>query len=220
MSQNDYILVVKNVTFGYSRRKTILLGVSFRVRRGEIVGITGENGSGKTTLLKLIVGLLKPQRGKIIVNGRLGYSPQDLLLFENLTVMENFIVFGRGLGLSREEIEKEALKLMERLNFIEYQDVLVKNLSGGTAQKLNFAISLLGDPDLLVLDEPYQGMDYASFISFWEIQKELRDRGKAIIIVSHLIEDTSKLTRNLHLVNKRVVECTGSGCPVCGVDLS
>ena len=216
MMDSKYILEVKDLLFWYSKSKPLLVDVNFRVKRGEIVGITGENGSGKTTLLKLIVGLLKPKKGEIIIRGRVGYSPQQLLLFENLTVLENFLIFGRGLNLGREEIEREALEIMRRLNFLEYKDVLVKNLSGGTAQKLNFGISLLGDPDLLVLDEPYQGMDYASFISFWDIQRELRDRGKAIIIVSHLIEDTSKLSRNLHLTDKRIIECIGTNCPICG----
>lgn len=216
MNDGNYVLKVENLKFGYSKKKPILVNVNFTVKPGEIVGITGENGSGKTTLLKLIVGLLKPQKGSIYRNGKLGYSPQELLLFENLTVMENFIIFGRGLDLSKEEIEEQAIEIMTRLKFLEYKDTLVKNLSGGTAQKLNFGISLLGDPDLLILDEPYQGMDYASFISFWEMQNELRARGKAIIIVSHLIEDTSKLTRNLHLVNKKVIECTGATCPICG----
>ncbi len=210
------ILEIKNVKFGYSRKKTVLENVNLTIEPAEIVGISGENGSGKSTLLKLIVGLLKPQKGAIIRHGRLGYSPQDLLLFDNLTVMENFLVFGRGMGIKDEQIKQEAKKIMERLNFLHYKDTLVKNLSGGTAQKLNFGLSLLGNPDILVLDEPYQGMDYASFQAFWEIQQELRNQGKAIIIVSHLIEDKSKFTRSLHIIDKTLCGCDPEECPVCG----
>ncbi len=217
-AETDALLILNDVTFGYTRKSLILEGVNLTVRPGEIIGISGENGSGKSTLLKLIVGLLKPKRGVIKKKGKLGYSPQELLLFENLTIMENFKVFGKGLGLSDEAIEDEALVIMKRLKFEQYASTLVKNLSGGTAQKLNFGIALLGDPNVLVLDEPYQGMDYGSFLAFWDMQRELRKQGKAIIIVSHLIEDQSKFTRSLHLINRRLQGCTKTECPVCCVD--
>ncbi len=216
--KTEPLLTIKDLTFGYTRKSIILENVSLNVYPGEIIGISGENGSGKSTLLKLIVGLLKPKKGNMQRRGRLGYSPQDLLLFENLTVMENFKVFGKGMGLSDKQIKKEAHEIMKRLKFEQYKDTLVKNLSGGTAQKLNFGIALLGNPDILVLDEPYQGMDYGSFLAFWELQHEFRQQGKAIIIVSHLIEDQSKFTRSLHLINKRLQACTKTECPVCCID--
>lgn len=209
------LLTISNLTFGYTRKRTILENLDFRVGKGEIIGISEENGSGKSTLLKLLVGLLKSKKGTITRTGQLGYSPQDLLLFDNLTVLENFKVFGRGMGLSPGVVEQEAGRIMDRLKFPRYRDTPVKNLSGGTAQKLNFGISLLGDPDILVLDEPYQGMDYSSFLAFWEIQHELRSKDKTVIIVSHLIEDQSKFTRSLHLINKKLQACARKDCPVC-----
>lgn len=172
---------------------------------GEIIGISGENGSGKSTLLKLLVGLLRPVRGTIVTKGKVGFSPQQILLFENLTVMENFRIFGKGIDRSRGEIEAEAQGIMKTLNFSRYGDELVKDLSGGTAQKLNFGISLLGEPDIFILDEPYQGLDYTSFLAFWDIQMRLREKGKSIVIVSHLIEDKSKFTRSFHIVEGRLL---------------
>lgn len=225
MSENDLLFVVKteqqailrmrDVRFRYNKRAEILKGANLDVYPGEIIGISGENGAGKSTLLKLIIGLLKPNGGTIEREGRLGYSPQSLLLFENLTVRENFRVFGRGQGLTNSQIDEQAERIMELLKFRQYGDTMVKNLSGGTAQKLNFGISLLGDPDILVLDEPYQGLDYASFLAFWDIQFELRERGKAVLIVSHLIEDQSKFSRSLHLVNGRLQSCNRIDCPEC-----
>jgi ABC-type multidrug transport system ATPase subunit len=119
--------------------------------------------------------------------------------------MENFRIFGKGIGLSSGEIEDEADGIMKTLNFPQYRDALVKNLSGGTAQKLNFGIALLGEPDIFILDEPYQGLDYASFLAFWDIQLAQREKGKAIVIVSHLIEDKSKFTRSFHLVEGQLL---------------
>jgi len=209
------LMCAKDLSFGYKKNNPVIKQLSLKVHKGEIIGISGENGSGKSTLLKLLVGLLKPQKGEITLHGKLGYSPQDILLFDNLTVMENFMVFGKGLNLNEQEIREQAKDIMERLKFTQYENTLVKNLSGGTAQKTNFGIALLGNPDMLILDEPYQGMDYSSFTAFWEIQFDMRKQGKAIIIVSHLIEDKEKFTHSLHLINGKLQACTKEDCPVC-----
>ncbi len=215
MQDNNVLLKLENVKFRYNKKTDIINGVNLTVGTGEIVGISGENGAGKSTLLKLIIGLLKPKDGNIIKNGSIGYSPQNQLLFENLTVIENFMVFGKGMDLPRSEIEKEADRIMKELNFTKYRDIKVKDLSGGTAQKVNFGIALLGDPEILVLDEPYQGMDYASFLAFWDIQFDLRKRGKSVIIVSHLIEDQEKFSKAVHLVNGKLQGCNRVDCPEC-----
>lgn len=210
------LLRAQEVWFGYRRGRPVLKGVDLTVHPGEIVGISGENGSGKSTLLQAIIGLLKPQQGTIRVRVRAGYSPQDLLLFDHLTVRENFHVFGRGAGLSKARIDHDARSLMRHLRFEKYADTRAGQLSGGTAQKLNFAISLLGGPDVLVLDEPYQGMDHASYVAFWGMQQALRKSGKAIVVVSHLIEDKKRFTRTLHLVDGRLQGCADKACPHCG----
>lgn len=211
------LMKIDNVNFSYTKKKELLKGITLSVNKGEIIGISGENGSGKSTLLKLLVGLLTPKKGSIIKNGHIGYSPQNLILFDNLTIKENFFIFGKGMNLSKNKIIQQTAKLMSKLNFSHYENTLIKNLSGGTKQKVNFGISLLGDPQILILDEPYQGMDYASFKSFWDIQFDLRQEGKAIIIVSHMIEDQSKFTKSLHLIKGKLQGCTFDKCPLdCG----
>ncbi|MDH5404524.1 MAG: ABC transporter ATP-binding protein [Candidatus Heimdallarchaeota archaeon] len=214
-NESDHVLIVEKICFHYNKSKPVIEEIDMHIDRGEIIGISGENGSGKSTLLKLLVGLLSPKSGSIKSSGRIGYSPQDVIIFDYLTVKENFQVFGKGMKLSNKEIQRQSLMIMEKLRFSEYENELVKNLSGGTAQKVNFGISLLGDPDLLILDEPYQGMDYSSFLSFWDIQNKLRNEGKSIIIVSHLLEDRTKFTRNLHLMKGRLNECVGDDCDEC-----
>lgn len=212
----NILLKARNIDFHYKKGTPILKDIDLDVLPGEIIGISGENGSGKSTLLKILVGLLSPKDGTLNHDGRIGYSPQHMLVFDNLTAMENFEVFGRGMGLPVDEIRSQALDIMKQLHFSEYKHTQVKKLSGGTKQKVNFGISLLGDPDILVLDEPYQGMDYGSFSAFWDIQFDLRQHNKAIIIVSHLIEDQSKFSRSLHLVNGKLQGCNREDCSECG----
>ncbi|MHA1945212.1 MAG: ATP-binding cassette domain-containing protein [Candidatus Hodarchaeales archaeon] len=215
INEDEPVLEASGLHFSYNKKQDLIKELDIRVMPGEIVGISGENGSGKSTLLKLLIGLLKPQKGTLKQIGGVGYSPQELLLFENLTVLENFRVFGKGLDLTQKAIDQQAKTILKRLRFSSYKDILVKNLSGGTAQKTNFGISLLGNPTILILDEPYQGMDYASFNAFWDIQYEFRKQGHAIVIVSHLIEDKSKFTKSLHLINGKLQGCTHEDCPIC-----
>lgn len=215
-ADTSLVLRADEVYFSYSKNKPILNGATLEIYSGEIVTISGENGSGKSTFLKLLVNLLIPKRGQIYIKGPIGYSPQELLLYENLTIMENFRVFGKAMKLSKEQAIDTAQEIAKELQFTQYLHTLVKHLSGGTAQKVNFGLSLLGDPNILILDEPYQGMDYSSFMSFWEIQKELRKKGKTIIIVSHLIDERDKVSRSIHLVQGKLQECTGEDCLICG----
>ncbi len=212
IDDKNLLLEIKDVKFHYKKNNDILTGVNLELYQNEIIGISGENGSGKSTLLKILVGLLKPKTGSISTKSKIGYSPQNILLFDNLTVAENFHVFGRGMGYDNKAIKDQMYDIFDKLNFAKYEKVLIKNLSGGTKQKVNFGISLIGDPDILILDEPYQGMDYASFIAFWDIQFEMRKLGKSIIIVSHIIEDQSKFSRSLHLIKGKLQCCKEEDC--------
>ncbi|MFQ5819271.1 MAG: ABC transporter ATP-binding protein [Candidatus Heimdallarchaeota archaeon] len=210
------IVEVEHIEFAYKKNQKVLNDVSFKAKTGEIVGILGENGSGKSTLLKILAGILKEDQGKVQLYGTLGYCPQEILLFDFLTVTENLELFGTGMGLSKQFLSKRAKELMRLLNFEKYEHELVRNLSEGTKQKVNFAISILHDPDILLLDEPYQGFDYDTFQRFWELQGKLRQRGKTVLIVSHLIEDRSRLDKTVTLRDGFSMpcdpDCTCSSC--------
>jgi len=187
------LLEVKDV---YKRFKSleVLKGVNLTIDSGEIAGITGENGSGKTTLLQVIVGLLSCDNGKVSMHGSFGYSPQNPLIFDTLTMEENIAYFSAAYGLIREEGISRGKVLMKKLRCNQYATMLAAHLSGGTLQKLNLIISLLHDPDLLILDEPYQGFDYESYLIFWELAKELKESGKSVILVSPMVYEHSLLT--------------------------
>jgi ABC-2 type transport system ATP-binding protein len=173
--------------------KSILVNASLTVPSGSMVGIVGENGTGKSTLLKIIVGALRPDAGSVTRRGRVGYCPQDVTLFEELTIHENFKLFAAAYGLSDEKTwRKTADELIVKLSFRPYEHSMAKVLSGGTRQKLNLAIALLHNPDVLVLDEPYAAFDWQTYLKFWELADELRRTGKSLLIVSHLVYDREK----------------------------
>ena len=191
-------LVVEAVRKDYGRRP-VLRGVSMEARAGEIVGIVGENGAGKSTLLRITVGLLRPDAGRVSLTGRLGYCDQDPQVFPDLTVAEHFVYFSRAYGLASEAAGSARDELLDRFDFGRYAARRVAELSGGTRQKLHLSIALLHRPDVLVLDEPYLAFDFDTYIRFWTCAEAMRDRGAAIVIVSHLAHDRERFTRLLEL---------------------
>ena len=170
----------------------VLRDVSFEVHAGQLVGIVGENGSGKSTLLKIIAGEWKSDKGNVNINGSKGYCPQQSLLFSLLTVEEHFSYFATAYGMTYEQQLKRSSSLMAYFNFKNSINQKVANLSGGTQQKLNLSIALLHQPQLLILDEPYTGFDWETYMKFWEYTKLLQSEGCAILVVSHLLTERER----------------------------
>lgn len=189
-------LQVTRLSGGYLR-KPVFRDVSFQLFPGELVAIVGENGAGKSTLLRTLVGLRRPTSGTIQLRGSLGYCPQEPTLFELLTVRENFRLHGAAYGLKEWEAVMD--RWLDRLEFRDYRDVLVAQLSGGTRQKLNLSIALMHAPSVLVLDEPYSAFDWHTYLRSWEILDEMRGAGCAVLVVSHFVFDFSRFDRVLGL---------------------
>ncbi len=189
------------------RRRTIevLKGADLRVGAGELVGLVGENGSGKSTLMQIVVGLLKRDGGEVQRPERLGYCPQVPMVWDKLTVAEHFQLFAEAYGLGEDAGKQAEESLIEELQFSRYRDFRVEELSGGTRQKLNLALALMHDPELLLLDEPYAGFDWETYVRFWEMSERRRDRGMGILIVSHLLAERDRLTRIYSLIDGRTV---------------
>lgn len=192
----------------WPRRRTIhvLRGASLEVRPGELVGLVGENGSGKTTLMQIVIGLLKRDGGEVVRPERLGYCPQTPMLWDKLTVEEHFALFGRAYDLSQEDARGKERELLEELDFGRYRTYRIEELSGGTRQKLNLALALMHEPQLLLLDEPYSGFDWETYLRFWEMSERRRDAGMGILVVSHLLAERERLDRLFELRDGRV--CT------------
>lgn len=189
------------------RRRTIeiLKGADLEVRAGELVGLVGENGSGKSTLMQIVVGLLKRDAGEVTRPERLGYCPQIPMVWQKLTVAEHFELFAEAYRLDEAESESAEVGLLEELQFARYRDYRVEELSGGTRQKLNLALALMHEPELLLLDEPYAGFDWETYVRFWEMSELRRERGMAILIVSHLLAERERLNRIYQLREGRLV---------------
>ena len=193
----------------WPRRRTIpvLKGACLEIMPGELVGLVGENGSGKSTLMQIIVGLLKRDAGEVDRPARLGYCPQVPMLWDKLTVDEHFALFASAYGLEEDEASRSVDALLGELDFAKYRGYRIEELSGGTRQKLNLALSLMHEPELLLLDEPYSGFDWETYLRFWEISERRRDAGMAILIVSHLLAERERLDRMFEIRDGRVCGC-------------
>ncbi|MET8184098.1 ABC transporter ATP-binding protein [Streptomyces sp. NPDC005336] len=180
---------VSDVHHAYGRR-VVLRGVNLELPRGTLAGIVGENGAGKTTLLKILSGELRPDHGKIHHHGRFGYCPQAVVLNDALTVRQHLLFFKAAYDLPD---LRRAEECMEALHFREYADERVNVRSGGTRQKLNLTLALMHDPQVLLLDEPYQGFDWDTYQRFWDLATRLREEGRSVLVISHLAYDAERL---------------------------
>lgn len=178
-----------------TRRTEVLTDASLEVQAGEVAALVGANGSGKSTLMMIIAGMLSRDSGTVTLKGKLGYCPQTPVLYEKLTVAETFRLFGVAYNMDETAVRDRAKELYAELDFARYEDYRIEHLSGGTKQKLNLALSLLHDPEILLLDEPYAGFDYETYLRFWEMSRSLANRGRSILIVSHFVEDQEKFDR-------------------------
>jgi ABC-2 type transport system ATP-binding protein len=205
------MLKVDNITKAY-HKKPIITNLSFTVQPGEIIGLVGENGAGKSTLLQMLATLQPPTVGNIClydwtykknrkqVRRHIGFVPQDIAIWENFTVRENMLFFEK---LSwKKKSEKQLEQLCLDMNLDRWNDK-VQTLSGGMKRKLNLAISLIHDPDLLLLDEPTVGIDLKSKkeISFY-LQKLAIDNQKMIVYTSHDMDEIKGLCTRVLCIGK------------------
>jgi ABC-2 type transport system ATP-binding protein len=189
MTRIGTVLRMREVCKSY-RSRPVLRGVTLDVSAGQLVGIVGENGAGKSTLLRILVGDLALDAGSVECRGVLGYCPQDTILHDAFTVEQHLRFFQIAYGLDNLH---RAFELLEILRCSEYRKSRPGTLSGGTRQKLNLALALMHDPQVLLLDEPYQGFDWETYLRFWELASTLRDHGCSILVVSHLAYDSTRL---------------------------
>ncbi|MFW6692259.1 ABC transporter ATP-binding protein [Streptomyces sp. MAR4 CNX-425] len=196
----EVALRARNVHQAYGKHR-VLRGADLTVRRGELAAVVGENGAGKSTLLTALAGIRPPDRGEVDVRGRLGYCPQEPVLSHSLTAAQHLRYFAAAYRLSGVD---RGLELLRALNSERYLDTSVAEMSGGTRQKLNLALALLHDPDVLLLDEPYQGFDWETYLHFWDLVQDLRDRGKAIVVITHLVFEQERFDQLAELADGRI----------------
>jgi len=203
------VLAAQGICKSFGRRR-VLTGLDLDVAPGEMVAVVGENGTGKTTLLRILAGDLRPDAGTVTIGGRPGYCPQTVILDEALTVDQHVRYFQAAYGISS---LARAGELIERLGFAAYRGQRAGTLSGGTRQKLSLTLALMHDPPVLLLDEPYQGFDWQTYLAFWDLTSELRERGTATVVISHLVFENQRFDRICHLTGGRLEGEAGSHAP-------
>jgi ABC-type Mn2+/Zn2+ transport system ATPase subunit len=185
------------------RRRTVLSGVDLTVRAGEVVAVVGANGSGKSTFLRICAGLASPDAGTVEVRGSLGYCPQDGGTCGFLGSDEHFVLVGAGRGLERAAARRDGRSAAGALDWTPDPATQSRHLSGGTRQKLNLVLANLGAPDVLLLDEPYQGFDRGTYLDFWHQVFAWRDAGTAVVVVTHLLNQLDRVDTVLDLTPAR-----------------
>jgi ABC-type multidrug transport system ATPase subunit len=187
------------------RHHQVLRGADLTLYPGEVVGLVGENGSGKSTLMKILVGALAADAGTLTRAGRLGYCPQEPLVYGRLTCDEHFDLFGHAYGMTVAATEASKQAIYDALGFTRYATTRADQLSGGTLAKLNLGLALLADPDVLLLDEPYAGFDWDTYQKFWVLVAERRAARRSVLIVSHFVVDEERFDRVIEVRDGKAV---------------
>tara|TARA_Y100000031_G_C8156711_1_gene354939 strand:+ start:148 stop:867 length:720 start_codon:yes stop_codon:yes gene_type:complete len=205
----DICLKVNNLVSSYRNFK--ISHITFDLKNGDILGLVGRSGSGKSTLIKTLIGLKKLNAGKInfFLNANkinyksvLGYSPQENSLFPFLTLEENILTFARLHGMKTKDIKERMKYLLARLDLKYSKSKKINELSGGMKKRADLAVTLIHDPQIIILDEPFNGLDISLQRFIWELLKEFAEQGKIIIISSHMLSDIQKNCTQIGLIEK------------------
>jgi len=205
-------------------QRTVVNGISLQASCGEIVGLLGPNGAGKTTTFYMVVGLVRPNAGTIAFRGEditrmpvyrrarlgLGYLAQEASIFRKLTVEENVMAILETMDLSRAVRKERAEELLTSLNLTKVAKQRAYTLSGGERRKLEIARALVRKPAILMLDEPFSGVDPLAVHDIQEIVKGLRNRGLGIIVTDHNVRETLSIVDRAYLVYDGQILCEGS----------
>jgi lipopolysaccharide export system ATP-binding protein len=213
-------LLCESLTKAFRQRK-VVDGVSLEIRGGEVVGLLGPNGAGKTTIFYMIVGLLRPNRGKMSLNGEeitqlpmyirarkgIGYLPQEPSVFRKLTVEENLITILESLSLSREERKNRLESLLEELGLSPLRKQKAYSLSGGERRRVEITRALVLSPSFILLDEPFAGIDPIAVLDIQSIIHQLKSKGIGIIITDHNVRETLGVCDRAYILNEgRILE--------------
>ncbi|EGD78617.1 hypothetical protein PTSG_11760 [Salpingoeca rosetta] len=222
MADHEAVIRIENIGKSYSTKdRPALTNVSLRLYEGQIFGLLGHNGAGKTTLHSIITGLRQPSRGRVLVNGldlcsdagqdamrnAMGVCPQHDVLYEKLTVKEHLEIFSGIKGASRDEATFASL--LREIDLSDKADTHTDNLSGGQKRKLSVGIALLGDPQILCLDEPSSGMDPYSRRKLWELLQSKR-AGRVTLLTTHYMQEADILADRKAILSHGRVQCVGS----------
>jgi len=205
-------------------KKQVLDSLSFKVFEKEIFGLIGKSGCGKSTLLKIIVGMIKPDGGKISFDKKnslsnlnylrkhTGFATQENMLFDELSIKENSFYFGQLYNMKGRDIKSNFQELINLLGLGGFENTLVKHLSGGMVKRANLLVSLIHSPKLLILDEPTTGLDPLLRKILWDYIHKINSSGTTILVTSHLIEEIEKNCNRIAIMdNGKIIALASAG---------
>jgi lipopolysaccharide export system ATP-binding protein len=222
--REDGAFIGQDLTKSFRKRR-VVDGVELRVRAGEVVGLLGPNGAGKTTIFYMVIGLIRPERGKICLNGEditdlpmyvrarkgIGYLPQESSVFRKLTVEENIMAILESLPLSGSEREERLVCLLNELGLEVIRDRKAYSLSGGERRRVEITRALVTSPTFILLDEPFAGIDPIAVTDIQKIIFQLKNKGIGVIITDHNVRETLGICDRAYILNEgRILE---SGFP-------
>ncbi len=211
-------LEVREVSKSFKDIK-VLDNLSFSVKGGETFGLLGPNGAGKTTTMRMIMNILRPDSGEIYFNDiprpklkgvHFGYLPEERGLYPRARVIDVLVYFGTLNNLSARKAQVEAIRYLDRLGIVEYSDARINELSKGIQQKIQFIAAFLHDPDVLILDEPFSGLDPINQSVLMEILEEYKKKNKILIISTHMMDQAEKICDHICIINQSRVILDGS----------
>ncbi|MGK2946245.1 MAG: LPS export ABC transporter ATP-binding protein [Candidatus Malihini olakiniferum] len=217
-------LIAKNLAKAYKGR-LVVENVSLTVNSGEIVGLLGPNGAGKTTTFYMVVGIVQCDSGRIVIDDeeismlplherarrRIGYLPQEASIFRRLSVYDNLMaVLQIRKDLTSEQRDDRANELMEEFHIIHLHDSLGQSLSGGERRRVEIARALTANPNFILLDEPFAGVDPISVLDIKKIIEHLRDSGLGVLITDHNVRETLNVCERAYIVNQGQLISHGS----------
>jgi len=211
VSESDVILSIRGVTRSYGDVVAVR-DLSLDILRGEVFGLLGPNGAGKTTTISIVCGLLHSDSGDVVIDGKstsnhrgswhrlLGLCPQELVIWESLTCLEQLQFVGQLYDISRSEAKSAGMAVLETLGLGDHRDRLARTLSGGMKRRLNIALALVHDPEIVILDEPQAGLDPQSRILVREHIRSLAQR-KTVILTTHDMDEADRLADRIAVVD-------------------
>ena len=212
------MLEVRKICKSYGKKR-VLQDLSFAIQSGEVYGLLGPNGAGKTTTISILCGLIKADRGSVMMNGQtasgamqslIGIAPQENIFYKGLTCEENLQFFGQLYGLNNELCRKQAKYCLELVGLGDRAKSIADTLSGGMQRRLSMAIALVHQPQLVVLDEPTTGLDIEARYEIWEVIRNLSSQETAILLTTHLLDEAERLCQRIGIIKQGSLLAEGS----------
>ena len=209
-------LEVKDITKSFGD-KQVLHGISFEVQSGRALGLLGRNGAGKTTTIRILMDVFRANSGEVLLDGEkfnqrkhlIGYLPEERGLYPKKKVIEQMVYLGRIRGISKSKAVANSKKWLKRLGVLEYENAKLETLSKGTQQKVQLASTLVCDPDIVILDEPFSGLDPVNSRILQDVVMELIGQNKIVIFSSHQMSYVEEFCKDIVIINKGDVVLSG-----------